>query len=100
MFIHHGFQFIGIDGLRPFTDQIIEFFLYGTPRSMRCVALVQSEFRTAHRLSESLARSRNHLVLDLNKLHWDQVTDLEPLRKTLADYRSRISVVLPTHSKL
>ncbi len=49
----------------------------------------------AHRLSESLARSRNHLVLDLNKLHWDQVTDLEPLRKTLADYRSRISVVLP-----
>jgi hypothetical protein len=49
----------------------------------------------AHRLSESLARSRNHLVLDLNKLHWDTGTDLQPLREKLAEYRSRIRVVLP-----
>jgi hypothetical protein len=34
-------------------------------------------------------------VLDLDKLHWDQVTDLGPLREKLAEYRSRISVVLP-----
>ena len=49
----------------------------------------------AHRLSESLARSRNHLVLDLKKLHWDKATDLEPLRQKLMHYRSRIRVILP-----
>ncbi len=49
----------------------------------------------AHRLSESLARSRNQLVLDLKKLHWDKATDLKPLREKLAEYRSRIRVVLP-----
>ena len=49
----------------------------------------------AHRISESLARSKNHLVLDFNKLHWNRTTDLEPLREKLADYRSRIRVVLP-----
>lgn len=49
----------------------------------------------AHRLSESLARSKNHLVLDLKKLHWDKATDLQPLREKLAEYRSRIRVVLP-----
>jgi radical SAM superfamily enzyme YgiQ (UPF0313 family) len=49
----------------------------------------------AHRLSESLARSKNHLVLDLKKLHWDKATDLKPLREVLAEYRSRIRVVLP-----
>ena len=48
----------------------------------------------AQRLSESLARSKNQLVLDLNKLHWDKA-DLKPLRETLAEYRSRIRVVLP-----
>ena len=49
----------------------------------------------AHRLSESLARSKNRLVLDLKSLHWDQATDLKPLRDKLAEYRSRIRVVLP-----
>ena len=48
----------------------------------------------AQRLSESLARSKNQLVLDLNKLHWDKA-DLKPLREELAEYRSRIRVVLP-----
>ena len=49
----------------------------------------------ARRISESLARSRNRLVLDLNKLQWDKATDLQPLREKLASYRSRIRVVLP-----
>ncbi|NOS72623.1 MAG: hypothetical protein HOP33_22215 [Verrucomicrobia bacterium] len=49
----------------------------------------------ARRISESLARSRNRLVLDLNKLQWDKATDLQPLREKLANYRSRIRVVLP-----
>jgi radical SAM superfamily enzyme YgiQ (UPF0313 family) len=49
----------------------------------------------AHRLSEALARSKNQLVLDLNKLHWDKATDLKPLCEKLAEYRSRIRVVLP-----
>jgi hypothetical protein len=47
------------------------------------------------RLRDSLARSKNRLVLDLNKLHWDKVEDLRPLREKLADYRSRIRVILP-----
>ncbi len=49
----------------------------------------------AHRLSESLAQSRNRLVLDLKRLHCDGSTDLKPLCDKLADYRSRIRVVLP-----
>jgi radical SAM superfamily enzyme YgiQ (UPF0313 family) len=49
----------------------------------------------AQRLRDSLARSKNRLVLDLNKLHWDKVEDLRPLREKLADYRSRIRVILP-----
>ncbi|MDO8545247.1 MAG: hypothetical protein Q7S40_32805 [Opitutaceae bacterium] len=49
----------------------------------------------AHRIQESLDRSKNHLVLDLKKLHWDKTTDLKPLREQLANYRSRIRVVLP-----
>ncbi|MHB8520894.1 MAG: B12-binding domain-containing radical SAM protein [Limisphaerales bacterium] len=49
----------------------------------------------ARRIQESLARSRNHLVLDLKKLRWDNRTDLKPLREKLATYRSRIHVVLP-----
>jgi hypothetical protein len=49
----------------------------------------------AHRIRDSLARSRNHLVLDLKNLDWEKVTDLGPLRVKLADYRSRIRVVLP-----
>lgn len=47
------------------------------------------------RIRDSLARSKNKLVLDLNKLHWDKVDDLRPLLDKLADYRSRIRVVLP-----
>jgi len=49
----------------------------------------------AHRISDSLARSKSQLVIDLKKLHWDQATDLKPLREKLANYRSRIRVVLP-----
>jgi radical SAM superfamily enzyme YgiQ (UPF0313 family) len=49
----------------------------------------------AYRLSESLARSKSRLVLDLKNLQWDKGTDLEPLRQKLATYRSRIRVVLP-----
>ncbi len=47
------------------------------------------------RLRHSLARSRNRLVLDLNKLHWDKVEDLRPLTEHLAAYRSRIRLILP-----
>jgi haloalkane dehalogenase len=49
----------------------------------------------AQRLRDSLARSKNHLVLDLHKLHWDKVGDLRPLREKLAAYHGRIRVVLP-----
>ena len=51
--------------------------------------------RLAQRLGDSLARSKNHLVLDFHKLHWDKVGDLGPLRDKLAGYRDRIRVVLP-----
>jgi len=58
----------------------------------------------ARRINESLARSKNQLVLDFNKLKWDKATDLAPLREKLANYRSRIRVVLPklsaTHPEL
>ncbi len=47
------------------------------------------------RIRDSLARSRNRLVLDLNKLHWHKTEDLRPLCEKLAAYRSRIRVVLP-----
>ena len=47
------------------------------------------------RIRESLARSKSHLVLDLQKLHWHKVDDLRPLREKLAAYRSRIRLVLP-----
>jgi hypothetical protein len=49
----------------------------------------------AQRLRDSLARSKNRLVLDLNKLHWDKVDDLRPIWEKLAAYRSRIRLVLP-----
>ena len=51
--------------------------------------------RVAQRIRQSLAGCRNHLVLDLKKLRWDDATDLKPLREMLAGYRSRIRVVLP-----
>jgi radical SAM superfamily enzyme YgiQ (UPF0313 family) len=50
------------------------------------------------RLRDSLSRSRNRLVLDLNKLQWDKVGDLRPLREKLAGYRDRVRVVLPKMS--
>jgi radical SAM superfamily enzyme YgiQ (UPF0313 family) len=60
--------------------------------------------RLGQRLRDSLARSKNRLVLDLHKLHWDKVEDLRPLTEKLAAYRSRIRVVLPklsaTHPEL
>jgi hypothetical protein len=49
----------------------------------------------AQRIQDSLARSKSRLVLDLNKLHWDKVGDLQPLRDKLAAYRSRIRLILP-----
>jgi hypothetical protein len=49
----------------------------------------------AHRIHESLAGSKNRLVLDLQKLDWNKATDLQPLRDKLANYRSRIRIVLP-----
>ncbi|HUI07420.1 MAG TPA: hypothetical protein VL486_10500 [Verrucomicrobiae bacterium] len=51
--------------------------------------------RLGQRIHESLARSKSRLVLDLNKLHWDEVDDLRPLREKLMAYRSRIQLVLP-----
>ncbi len=47
------------------------------------------------RLRESLAQSRAKLVLDLQKLQWDKIEDLQGLRDTLAAYRSRVRLVLP-----
>jgi hypothetical protein len=46
-------------------------------------------------IRESLERSKSRLVLDLQKLHWDKVDDLDPLRRKLAKFRSRIRLVLP-----
>jgi len=47
------------------------------------------------RIQDSLARSKSRLILDLNKLHWDKVDNLEPLRDKLAVYRSRIRLIVP-----
>lgn len=47
------------------------------------------------RIRDSLARSKSRLVLDLNKLQWDQVDDLRPLWDKLAAHRSRIRLILP-----
>jgi hypothetical protein len=56
------------------------------------------------RIRNSMARSKNRLVLDLNKLHWDKVENLGPLAEQLAAYRSRIRLILPklsaTHPEL
>ncbi len=49
----------------------------------------------AQRIREALALSRNRLVLDLKKLRSDPASNLQPLLEKLADYRSRIRVVLP-----
>lgn len=52
----------------------------------------------AARIQESLARSKSRLVLDLNKLHWDKVDSLQPLREKLAAHRDRIRLVMPKAS--
>ena len=49
----------------------------------------------ARRIGDSLARSKNRLVLDLKKLHCTKADDLRPLRENLAAYRSRIRLILP-----
>jgi hypothetical protein len=59
-------------------------------------ALSASEAESlAARIRDSLARSKNRLVLDLHKLHWDKAQNLRPLAEQLAGYRSRIRLVLP-----
>lgn len=52
----------------------------------------------ARKIRDSLAQSQSRLVLDLKKLHWEKAQDLRPLRETLAGYRSRIRLALPTLS--
>jgi radical SAM superfamily enzyme YgiQ (UPF0313 family) len=49
----------------------------------------------AQRLQESLAATKNRLILDMNKLHWDRVDNLQPLRDKLANQRDRIRLILP-----
>jgi radical SAM superfamily enzyme YgiQ (UPF0313 family) len=51
--------------------------------------------KLGQRIRDSLARSKSRLVLDLQKLQWDKIEDLEPLREKLAAYRSRIRLILP-----
>jgi haloalkane dehalogenase len=51
--------------------------------------------KLGERLQQSMAHCKSKLVLDFKKLRWDKVEDLEPLRKKLAGYRSRIRIVLP-----
>ena len=51
--------------------------------------------RLAQHLSDSLALSKNRLVLDLKRLQWGNADDLLPLREKLAGYRDRIRVILP-----
>ena len=49
----------------------------------------------AQQIQDSLARSKSRLILDLNKLRWDKVDDLQPLLEKLSGYRSHIRLVLP-----
>lgn len=49
----------------------------------------------AQSVRDSLDRCKNRLVLDLQKLHWNRVEDLGPLRDKLKAYRSRIRLILP-----
>jgi hypothetical protein len=49
----------------------------------------------AHRISESLTRSKSRLVLDLKRLRWEKANDLKPLLERLAGYRSCIRLVVP-----
>jgi haloalkane dehalogenase len=49
----------------------------------------------AQRIQDSLTRTKGRLVLDLHKLHWDKVDNLQPLRDKLAAHRDRIRLILP-----
>lgn len=53
----------------------------------------------AQRLRDALARSKSHLVLDLNKLQANQLEDLRPLQEKLARYRDRVRVIWPKLSR-
>lgn len=55
---------------------------------------VESE-KLGQRIRESLAQTKTRLVLDLKKLHWEKVEDLQPLREKLLECRSRVRLVLP-----
>jgi len=50
------------------------------------------------KIRDSLARTKSHLVLDLQHLQWDKIDSLKPLRDRLMVYRSRIRLVLPKDS--
>jgi hypothetical protein len=54
--------------------------------------------RLAQRLSDSLAQSKNPLVLDLKKLEWKKAGDLRAFNEKLSSYRDRIRVILPKMS--
>ncbi len=47
------------------------------------------------RISDSMAKCKSHLVLDLQNLHWDKTCNLDTLAEKLAAYKSRISLILP-----
>jgi haloalkane dehalogenase len=49
----------------------------------------------AQRIHESLAQSKSRLVLDLDRLRWDNVDDLRPLAEKLSEFRSRIRLIRP-----
>lgn len=54
--------------------------------------------KLAQRLSDSLAQSKNPLVLDLKKLEWKKAGDLRAFNEKLSSYRDRIRVILPKMS--
>lgn len=54
--------------------------------------------KLGQRIRDSLAQTKARLVLDLKKLHWEKVEDLQPLREKLLEYRSRVRLVLPKFS--
>lgn len=58
------------------------------------LSVAESE-KLGQRIRDSLAQTKTRLVLDLKKLHWEKVEDLQPLREKLLEYRSRVRLVLP-----
>ena len=47
------------------------------------------------RISDSMAKCKNHLILDLQNLQWDKTSSLAAFAEKLSAYRSRISLILP-----